>query len=344
MSQPRLSICIPTYNRAKYLPELLDSIISQAPIDGTLEICISDNASTDNTKELVADYKTKFPYIVYHVNSENLGADRNFLKCVEIASGEYCWLMGSDDIVLKNAISYLFKIFSDCSIQKKEVAGFSLNGYMYNNNLSKRAEHTLVSQKKFNENSFIYGENIYIKLADYWGFISSLIINRKIWNLVLSKGISKKMFNAYVHIYIAGEMSKKIPCWMYISEPCVGWRSGNDSFRKNGLLERAKIDIYGYEFIARHLFGHKSLTYRKHINVIINRFMKQYLLSIKVNEPQSEFKFMFVCIKTYWHFPVFWLRVFPLLFVPTKIIPSFILKKLRDYYKNSMFKIIVEKE
>ena len=56
-----LSICIPTYNRAEYLKEALDSIIKQ--INDTnrdkVEICISDNASEDNTKELIENYRKK---------------------------------------------------------------------------------------------------------------------------------------------------------------------------------------------------------------------------------------------------------------------------------------------
>ena len=111
MAQPKLSICIPTYNRENYLSQLLESIVIQAPNDGSIEICVSDNASTDNTEAMIRHYRNQFNYIVYHCNDTNLGADKNYLKCVALASGEYCWLMGSDDQLITGAIKS-FKLYS----------------------------------------------------------------------------------------------------------------------------------------------------------------------------------------------------------------------------------------
>ena len=53
-----LSICIPTYNREKYLQDTLESIVSQDIFKNTndVDIVISDNASTDGTRELVEKY------------------------------------------------------------------------------------------------------------------------------------------------------------------------------------------------------------------------------------------------------------------------------------------------
>ena len=99
----RLSICIPTYNRETFLKELLDSIISQADPD-EVQIAISDNASSDQTKELVENIRLSYPNIAYFRWGENMGADRNYLKAVEISNGDYCWLMGSDDLIPSGAI------------------------------------------------------------------------------------------------------------------------------------------------------------------------------------------------------------------------------------------------
>ena len=51
--QPLLSICIPTYNRAEYLVGALENIISDPAFDERVEIVISDNASTDDTENVV---------------------------------------------------------------------------------------------------------------------------------------------------------------------------------------------------------------------------------------------------------------------------------------------------
>jgi glycosyltransferase involved in cell wall biosynthesis len=60
--QPILSICVPTYNREKCLRRLLDSIVFQKEFIDTndVEVVISDNASTDSTKELVNEYVKKY--------------------------------------------------------------------------------------------------------------------------------------------------------------------------------------------------------------------------------------------------------------------------------------------
>ena len=101
-----LSICIPTYNRAACLPTLLDSIINQVDKQNPIEICISDNYSKDNTQQLIEQYKQRYPHIVYSRWSENKGYDRNILKAVAMAQGEYCWLMSSDDKIEAGGIKY----------------------------------------------------------------------------------------------------------------------------------------------------------------------------------------------------------------------------------------------
>ena len=53
-NKPLVSVCIPTYNKARYLRKSLDSIINQTY--GNLEIIISDNASPDNTEEIIKSF------------------------------------------------------------------------------------------------------------------------------------------------------------------------------------------------------------------------------------------------------------------------------------------------
>ena len=106
MSYP-LTLAIPTYNRSKYLKELLPQILQQylkQPL-GTLEILIVDNASTDDTQAFVtANFKQHFRYIR---NPVNVGADRNFLECIKSAEGEYIWLFGDDEVLNPDGIQYV---------------------------------------------------------------------------------------------------------------------------------------------------------------------------------------------------------------------------------------------
>jgi abequosyltransferase len=69
MKAPKISICIPTYNRARLLEEAIKSILSQTTdISSEIEICVSDNCSTDNTelviKKLQKKSKVRIVYII----------------------------------------------------------------------------------------------------------------------------------------------------------------------------------------------------------------------------------------------------------------------------------------
>jgi len=96
-----LSICIPTYNRVNFLRELVPTLIAEveAVNQPTLqvELLISDNAATDGTDVYLRGLSCK-GLNVYR-NTTNIGGDRNFMACVERASGEYVWLFGDDDVL-----------------------------------------------------------------------------------------------------------------------------------------------------------------------------------------------------------------------------------------------------
>lgn len=95
---PLISICIPTYNRAKFLERCLDNILSQWWFDeNIIEIVISDNASSDSTQSLVRKYQKKCASIRYFRNQENIGANLNLFKAAERATGEYIRFMWDDD-------------------------------------------------------------------------------------------------------------------------------------------------------------------------------------------------------------------------------------------------------
>lgn len=98
---PLLSICIPTYNRANLLDSALYSLMPQIlDLGDTVELVVSDNCSPDNTADIVDKYIQLGVPIRYYRNERNLGAAKNILLlCNELALGEFCWVLGDDDIV-----------------------------------------------------------------------------------------------------------------------------------------------------------------------------------------------------------------------------------------------------
>lgn len=107
--QPLLSICIPTWNRSKFLTISLNRFLQDFSDDlkDDIEFYISDNCSDDDTPQVVQSYIDKGLPITYNRNEENVGADRNFLKCIERSSGKYIWLLGDDDALIPGALKFL---------------------------------------------------------------------------------------------------------------------------------------------------------------------------------------------------------------------------------------------
>lgn len=82
-TRPLLSICIPTFNRARFLKLTLDSIIGQSEFaQGLVEIVISDNCSTDDTEKIGRLYDDTYSMIRYFRNDENVaGKNFNLVLC-----------------------------------------------------------------------------------------------------------------------------------------------------------------------------------------------------------------------------------------------------------------------
>lgn len=107
MNNPKLSILIPTYNGASLIGPTVESVLAQSFED--YEIIIGDDCSTDNTGEVVRMLQTSS--IRYFRNPRNLGYGNNLNACFEKARGEIIFLLGHDDILLKDALVKTVKAF-----------------------------------------------------------------------------------------------------------------------------------------------------------------------------------------------------------------------------------------
>lgn len=111
----KISFNIPTYNRAKYLKKNLDILTAQIKElhkENDVEINISDNASTDDTKSIVETFISAYPeiHISYHCNAKNLGPDGNFITAMHLAKGDYSLLWGDDDFLKDGGLARIFEL------------------------------------------------------------------------------------------------------------------------------------------------------------------------------------------------------------------------------------------
>lgn len=112
MERPKVSILIPAYNYAHFLPEALDSILSQDFQD--YEVIVSDNASTDRTTEVVQPYLEKNARIKFFRQETNLGMVGNWNWCLDKAQGEYIkYLFADDALASDKALTHLVCLLDD---------------------------------------------------------------------------------------------------------------------------------------------------------------------------------------------------------------------------------------
>lgn len=105
----KLSICIPTYNRADYLDYSLSVHLPKLK-KYNIQIFIYDNASSDTTFDIVNKWKNEYSLIEYHRNNINLGADQNIELALKAPTTDYIWLMGDTYLIPDDGLSYILDL------------------------------------------------------------------------------------------------------------------------------------------------------------------------------------------------------------------------------------------
>ena len=98
MTVPKVSVGLPVYNGGKYLSIAIDSLLTQDY--GDFELIVSDNASTDTTKEICVKFAAKDQRVRYYRNETNIGAMGNFNRVFALARGELFKWATHDDVHL----------------------------------------------------------------------------------------------------------------------------------------------------------------------------------------------------------------------------------------------------
>ncbi len=227
MPNPILSICIPTFNRAEFLRQNLNSIISQfkdSEVLARTEIVISDNGSVDNTQEVVKEFQGRFNNIQYFKNQENLGFDRNVLSLVEKSKGEYCWLMGDDDAFFADALSFLLPLLSEKKYEYLLANSWGHDKELINPALRQPNLH--LSENKFYSTlrDFVCSISEPREIVGTFGGMSGQIFRRKIWQDL--KGKEEFIGSQTVHLFVILKAFRDLPA-LVIAKPLVKTRADN---------------------------------------------------------------------------------------------------------------------
>lgn len=112
-SNPLISVIIPNYNHARYLPERIDSVLGQTCRN--MEVIILDDCSTDDSREVIERYRQQDPRIVRVIYNEENGGRvfKQWKKGLSLAKGELLWIAESDDKCDPTFLERLVQCFID---------------------------------------------------------------------------------------------------------------------------------------------------------------------------------------------------------------------------------------
>lgn len=163
MEAPLVSIVCISYNQEKYIKDALDGFVMQKT-EFPFEIVISDDCSTDNTRQIIADYKTRYPNLIHDVSpDENKGMVENWKHVHLQAKGEYIAFCEGDDywtdsLKLQKQVEYMLSHPS---------CGLCVTDFRYQNDLDKThiSEPAYASLHTFQPQTFLE----HLKNAGYIG-------------------------------------------------------------------------------------------------------------------------------------------------------------------------------
>lgn len=173
VSSPLISVCIPAYNRARHLRQLLDSILEQDFKNFEIVICEDRSPERDAINGIVSDYVRHWPNVIrYFENANNLGYDGNIRELVARSRGRFCFFMGNDDIMCPKALQHTAGL-----IERYENLGMILKSYSWFEGAPDRVAQTVHYFPE--ERHFAAGSEAISVCFRRSGVISGYIVDRE---------------------------------------------------------------------------------------------------------------------------------------------------------------------
>jgi glycosyltransferase involved in cell wall biosynthesis len=258
--RPRLSLCIPTHNRAAYLQGALESGLREAASQpaGTVEVLVCDNASTDGTPGLISRMQGTHPGLRALRNAENLGFDPNYLRSVEEARGEFVWVMGDDDVWVPGSVARVLRELdagADACLCLAEACDLDLNPIIVLPWFLD-ANPPRVWRLESREDLIRYFDAC-ARNAGAFAFISVTIFRRDRF-LLHRESIQRSAGTGYPHLWGMMEYLRQPLRLHYVPEVLVRNRMSDqhaDSYASMDLYGRWMSDLRGWAQVADAVFG-----------------------------------------------------------------------------------------
>lgn len=213
--KPRLSIVIATYNRAAFIGETIASIIPQ--LTPSTELVVVDGASPDDTSGVVAGCFAGRSDCRYVRLKEKGGVDQDYAKAIELAAGEYCWLMTDDDILLPRAVEQVLKATErgpDFVVVNSQVADERLSEMLIERRLRLDADRFFSPDET---------DSLFALAGDLLTFIGGVVVRRDFWT---ARDPRPYFGSEFVHVGVLFQLPIERAA-LVLAEPLVRIRYGN---------------------------------------------------------------------------------------------------------------------
>lgn len=306
--QKILTIAIPTYNRAHLLIKTLESVIKQKTDE--IEIIVSDNASTDNTQELMIEYENK-GIIKYYRNKHNLGMDRNFLNCICKSHGQYIHLLSDDDMLLDGAIEKILQI-----IEKQSPDYIHLNSVTYDkkkyNTKFKMASRINIKKDFISECKEEYMKYIGIHIT----FLSASVIKRdNLKNIQVKKYIGTYFLHAHIILNTLKGNNKKV---VITQEPLIASKANN-----SGGYNLYQVWVREYKKLLLVTGVKSGFDYEKMLcqyRTDMKGIIRNFILNFRINKNEFDLKQKYILVTETYRYLDIVFRTWPVAFLPKSII------------------------
>jgi glycosyltransferase involved in cell wall biosynthesis len=305
--KPKLCICILTYNRAIELRKELDSILCQINDSMPIEIVISDDASSDNTKDVVDGYINKYKSIRYRRNDKNVGLDQNLISAISNIDCSYISLFSDDDIVLPGTINCILELIEQYnpSIICSSHYGFEDDNYLI--------KHRVYFPKK----NIVFNNGLEFFLYAGLGFLPSLTLKTE-YAKEFIKSVRIGKWSAHLDVATRIALSKKGPFIFLGTHPVAGRipQTLTYDLMINGFIN--VIQLY-------HELEHEGLLCKKNVadseKAFIRNDLPKYILNqLVMGDYKRMYKQKELVKKTFGRHWQFYLFVYPLFFMPRHLL------------------------
>jgi glycosyltransferase involved in cell wall biosynthesis len=239
---PLISICVPTHEgRRATLSALLECIMRQASdLPGRIEVCISDNGSRDGTTAMVGDIARGAPcHVTYERREVDLGHGPNLLAVTQLARGQYCWLLSSDELLAEDALRRVCEMLGALPGATGYVVGAV---YVDENDPSLRSRALATALHPAGEEPrMITGiDAIYDECGNSWCAVSWHLVDRERWQRVaLARRDLVLAHPVFPHLVMLATIAAERPVWGWLPGPLVHQRNATTALFDHGEVSLA---------------------------------------------------------------------------------------------------------